>query len=72
MPKNFRIGDIEDANVLIQNSLWLNVPLSDLDQHTQVISLRDRTGWADNQIEQIELFKKKFNEVAQQVVKICI
>ena len=24
---NWQIGDIEDANVLIQNSLWLNVPL---------------------------------------------
>jgi len=32
LPANYRIGDIEDANVLIQNSLWLSVPLGQLDQ----------------------------------------
>jgi cellulose biosynthesis protein BcsQ len=72
LPANFRIGDIEDANVLIQNSLWLNVPLADLDQHTPVNSLRDRTGWAENQAEQIRLFKQKFNEAAQHISAICI
>ncbi|MBO2928771.1 ParA family protein [Metapseudomonas otitidis] len=72
LPENFRIGDIEDANVLIQNSLWLNVPLSELDQHEQVISLRDRRKWADNQVEQIYLFKKKFGELAAEVIKNCI
>lgn len=70
-PANYRIGDIEDANVLIQNSLWLSVPLSDLDQHDQVVSLRDRRKWADNQIEQIQLFQQKFSEAAQQVIRIC-
>ncbi|KVW31474.1 hypothetical protein WK94_04865 [Burkholderia ubonensis] len=70
-PSNYRIGDIEDANVLIQNSLWLSVPLSDLDQHDQVVSLRDRRKWADNQIEQIHLFQQKFAETAQQVIQIC-
>lgn len=72
LPKNFRIGDIEDANVLIQNSLWLNVPLSNLDEHEQVISLRDRRKWAENQIDQIRLFKEKFGELADQVIKNCI
>jgi hypothetical protein len=68
---DFQVGDIEDGNVLIQNSLWLNVPLGDLNQHAQVVSLRDRRKWADNQIEQINLFKKKFGEVARRVVDIC-
>lgn len=72
LPQNFRIGDIEDANVLIQNSLWLNVPLGDLDQHKQVTSLRDRSGWAENQEEQILLFKQKFLQAAQQIVATCI
>lgn len=71
LPDNFRVGDIEDANVLIQNSLWLSVPLSDLDQHEQVISLRDRRKWAENQIEQIQLFKRKFGELADQVINNC-
>lgn len=72
LPNNLRIGDIEDANVLIQNSLWLHVPLADLDQHEQVVSLRDRRKWADNQLEQIELFKNKFSEAAQELIRICI
>jgi cellulose biosynthesis protein BcsQ len=72
LPANFRIADIEDANVLIQNSLWLNVPLSDLDQHEQVISLRDRAKWAENQVEQIQLFKEKFAQAADQVIRICV
>lgn len=72
LPENYRIGDIEDANVLIQNSLWLNVPLSDLTKHKQVASLRDRRSWAENQIEQIKLFEEKFKEVAENVIKICV
>lgn len=72
LPDHFRIGDIEDANVLIQNSLWLSVPLSDLNRHNQVVSLRDRRQWADNQREQIDLFRQKFSESAQSIVRICI
>jgi len=68
---DYRIGDIEDANVLIQNSLWLNVPLGDLDEHEQVVSLRDRKKWADNQLEQIRLLRTKFNEAAANVIRIC-
>ena len=68
---DYRIGDIEDANVLIQNSLWLNVPLGDQDKHEQVVSLRDRKKWADNQIEQIRLLKSKFADFAQNIVKVC-
>lgn len=69
---NYRIGDIEDANVLIQNSLWLNVPLGDLDRHEQVVSLRDRKKWADNQVEQIKLLKNKFAEAANNIIKLCV
>lgn len=71
-PENFRIGDVEDANVLIQNSLWLSVPLGQLEHHKQVVSLRDRIKWADNQIEQIRLFQKKFEETARLVERICV
>lgn len=68
---NYRIGDIEDANVLIQNSLWLNVPLGDLDSHEQVVSLRDRKKWADNQVEQIKLLRSKFAEAANNIIRLC-
>lgn len=72
LPANYRIGDIEDANVLIQNSLWLHVPLADLDHHEQVVTLRDRRKWADNQLEQIELFKIKFTEAAEHLIRVCV
>jgi len=72
LPENFRVGDIEDANVLIQNSLWLSVPLGDLDQHDQVVSLRDRRKWAENQLEQIKLFQDKFTEAATQIITACV
>jgi cellulose biosynthesis protein BcsQ len=70
-PVNYRIGDIEDANVLIQNSLWLNVPLGQLDKHDQVVSLQDRRRWAHNQIEQIELIRNRFDETASLITSIC-
>jgi hypothetical protein len=72
LPNNYRIGDIEDANVLIQNSLWLNVPLSDLHLHDQVVNIRDRSKWAEDQLEQIGLFASKFGELADHIIKICV
>jgi chromosome partitioning protein len=68
---NRRIGDIEDANVLIQNSLWLNVPLGELGGFEQVVSLQDRRRWSGNQVEQIQLLKDKFSELADNVIRIC-
>lgn len=68
---HLRIGDIEDANVLIQNSLWLNVPLGELEGFEQVVSLQDRRKWSHNQIEQIKLLKAKFSELAENVLMIC-
>ena len=68
---DYRIGDIEDANVLIQNSLWLNVPIGQLDNYEQVVSLQDRRKWAYNQIEQIQLIREKFDATAQAIERIC-
>ena len=72
LPQNYRVGDIEDANVLIQNSLWLSVPLGQLSSYDQVISLQDRRRWAANQIEQIELIRAKFDEAACHIETTCI
>jgi hypothetical protein len=69
---DFRIGDIEDANVLIQNSLWLHVPLGQLHEHQQVVTLQDRRQWAPNQLEQIELLRTKFAETAGIITRICV
>ncbi|MGB3534448.1 MAG: AAA family ATPase [Microcoleaceae cyanobacterium] len=69
--EHLRIGDIEDANVLIQNSLWLNVPLGELEKFDQVASLQARRKWSPNQKEQIQLLKAKFSELADNVIRIC-
>lgn len=70
--RDYRIGDIEDANVLIQNSLWLNVPIGQLEAHNQVGDLQDRRQWAANQIEQIRLIGRKFDETAQRIERLCV
>ena len=68
----FRVGDIEDANVLVQNSLWLNVPLAKLGDHQQVTSLQNRRQWAQNQREQIDLIGSKFDQLAENLERLCI
>lgn len=67
----YKIGEIEDANVLAQNSLWLNVPLRQLSEHLQVKSLQDRGTWAENQIEQITLLGNKMDKLARSVIANC-
>lgn len=72
LPANYRVGDFEDANVLIQNSLWLSVPLGELRGHQQVVSLRARQAWSENQLAQIDLFRTKFDDCAQNLINICV
>ena len=68
---DWQIGDIEDANVLIQNSLWLNVPIGRLGGYQQVTSLQERTQWATNQRDQIDLIQGKFDLLADNVITHC-
>ena len=68
---DWQIGDIEDANVLIQNSLWLNVPLGRLGDYQQVTSLQERSQWAPNQRAQIDLIREKFDHLAENVETHC-
>jgi len=69
---DYMVGDIEDANVLIQNSLWQNVPLGQLHTVKQLTNLQDRTEWIWNQKEQIDLLRSKFDELAEAVESICV
>ena len=69
---NYQIGDIEDANVLIQNSLELNVPLGQLGSHRQVASLQDHSNWAPNQVDQIDLIGRKFDDMAAKIETVCV
>lgn len=69
---NTMIGDIEDANVLIQNSLCLYTPMGELVNRKQVNGLDDRTAWRGNQLDQIKLIGGKFAEMAKNVIQICV
>lgn len=71
LPEGYRIGDVEDANVLIQNSLWLSAPLAKLAQHKPLNEIQGRTTWAKNQ-EQLELLGKKFDDAAEWVERVCV
>ena len=72
LPSDYLIGEIEDANVLIQNSLWQSVPLGQLHTVQQLTSLQDRSDWIWNQKEQIELLRSKFDELCERIVAVCV
>lgn len=65
------IGDVEDMNVLIQNSIWQSVPVSQLNNFRPLKNLQDKGSWAQNQREQIDLLATKFSESANNIIKIC-
>ena len=67
-----QLGGIEDMNVLVQNSLWQNVPISKLDEVKQVGALQDRTSWAKNQLDQVARLREKFDELSTNVIAICV
>jgi len=73
IPADGILGQTEDMNTLIQNSIWLNVPVGELDEgHKPIKNLRDRGSWTDNQRAQIQLLKGKFQEIAENIDKHCI
>lgn len=71
LPNNGKLGDIEDMNTLIQNSIWLSVPISALDQHRPVSTLRDRGNWAQNQLDQIGRLRTAYHNMALNLVSSC-
>ena len=66
---DFNIGQVEDMNVLIQNSLWQSVPASKLAEHKQVKDLTgDRAAWSASQIELIGKVEKQINNIAEKII----
>ena len=67
--KNYNIGTVEDMNVLIQNSLWLNVPAAKLAAHQQVKNLTgDKQKWSEAQLGLIGKVSKQINAVADRII----
>jgi cellulose biosynthesis protein BcsQ len=62
------IGKVEDMNVLIQNSLWQNVPTSKLKNFGQVKSLTgDKQKWAENQMRLIIEIEVQVSQIADNI-----
>jgi hypothetical protein len=71
-PRKYLCGDIEDMNTLAQNSVWQNVPVSQLTHHRPIVDLEARGNWRQNQLDQIGVLKKKFDEIADNVIASCV
>lgn len=65
------IGDVEDMNVLVQNSIWQSVPVSQLNNFRPLKNLQDKGSWAQNQRDQIELLAAKFSDAADNIIRVC-
>lgn len=65
------IGDVEDMNVLAQNSIWQSVPVSRLATVRPLKTLQDKGSWAKNQLDQIDLMNKKFSAMAERIIAVC-
>ncbi|MBN3899929.1 MAG: AAA family ATPase [Nostoc sp. NOS(2021)] len=72
LPNNYQIGEIEDMNVLVQNSIWQNVPVSQLEKFRPMKTLQGSGNWAWKQLEQISLLRDHFREIADNIIKYCI
>lgn len=69
--QDFYIGGIEDMNILIQNSMWLNSPIAMLPHLEPVKNLQDKKQWSPNQLSQIDRLKNNFLRVAERVIQHC-
>jgi chromosome partitioning protein len=72
LPSNSRIGEIEDMNVLVQNSTWQNAPVSQLESYHPLKKLQRRVNWSKSQIAQIKELGSKFEETADAIINICV
>lgn len=72
LPNQYKAGEIEDMNVLIQNSIWQSVPVSSLKNYRPMKSLQDKGSWAPRQIELIEKLDVRFMELANNVISSCV
>ena len=66
---NYNMGTVEDMNVLIQNSLWQNIPASKLSAHQQVKNLSgDKQKWSEAQLDLIGKIKTQVDNIADKMI----
>lgn len=62
------IGEVEDMNVLIQNSIWQSIPIRNLRGVGPLKTLQEKGNWASNQIRQIGEIGNAFDEIAKKII----
>ena len=72
LPGDYKAGEIEDMNVLIQNSIWQSIPVASLKDYRPMKTLQDKGSWAPRQIELINKIDTKFIELANNIISACI
>jgi hypothetical protein len=66
---DYNIGNVEDMNILIQNSLWQNVPVSKLDKFRQVQDLTgNKQKWSDSQLTLIGKVRDQIHTMAARMI----
>ena len=72
LPTDYKAGEIEDMNVLIQNSIWQSIPVASLKNYRPMKSLQDKGSWAPRQLTLIDKLDGRFTELANNVIASCI
>jgi len=65
---SYNLGSVEDMNVIMQNSLWLNVPAPKIDKFQQVTSLGGKSQWSAAQLALIDKIRKQINGIADRII----
>lgn len=69
---SFLVGEIEDMNVLAQNSMQHNVPVAQLRYYSPVARKGKSGGWSDSQKNLISELGGKLNTLASNLERICV
>lgn len=69
---SFQVGDIEDMNVLAQNSLHQSVPVSQLLNFRPVTNAKASGGWSQSQRQLVETLSGKFSSLADSIEANCL
>ncbi|WGM60475.1 MULTISPECIES: ParA family protein [Agrobacterium] len=65
----YYIGGVEDMNVIIQNSLWQNVPAHNMDKHLQLQELTgNKQKWSEAQLRLIGEIRRQVDEIATNII----
>lgn len=72
LPSEYKAGEIEDMNVLIQNSIWQSIPVASLKNFRPMKTLQDKGSWAPRQLDLIGKLDVRFMELADNVILSCI